>query len=94
MALTCPTDLSAVNLGFDQFIDCSTLNINYDVLGTATLSFSVISVEQQPTDTQQYTDLTFGGVRFTGFISAIEVKKIPGTLVYQHNYTITAVGCR
>ena len=59
MALVCPTDLSGVNLGFTEFIDCSSLTINYDILGQATLSFTVVSVKAQPDNPQQYTDLTF-----------------------------------
>ena len=66
MALVCPTDLTGVDIGFTEFIDCSSLSINYDQLGRATLSFTVVAAAAQPNDTNAYTDLTFGGVRFTG----------------------------
>ena len=94
MALVCPTDFSGVNVGFDEFIDCSTLSINYDILGQATISFTVVAANEQPIDPNVYTDLTFGGIQFTGYITNLEVRRIEGTIVYEHRYTISAVGCR
>ncbi len=94
MPLTCPSDLTGVSLGFTEFIDCSSLSINYDVLGTASLSFTVVASQAEPIDTQVYTDLTFGGVNFTGYITAIEIRRIPGTIVYEHRYSLSATGCR
>jgi len=94
MALTCPTDLSGVDLGFTEFLDCSTLNITYDIVGAATLSFVVVSRYANPIDPNVYTDLTYGGINFTGYINNLEVRKIPGTLVYEHAYSISGIGCR
>jgi len=94
MALTCPTDLSGVDLGFTEFIDCSTLSINYDILGFATLSFTVVASQKQPIDTNIYTDLTFGGINFVGYITGLEIRRIAGTIVYEHRYSVSATGCR
>lgn len=94
MALVCPADLSGVDIGFDEFIDCSTISINYDILGQATLSFVVVSANAQPNNPNIYTDLTFGGVRFTGHITSLTISRIDGTLVYEHRYTISGIGCR
>jgi len=94
MALTCPSDLSGLDLGFTEFIDCASLSINYDLNGSATVSFTVIATAAQPIDSQVYTDLTFGGVNFTGYITGLDVRRIDGTLVYEHKYTIAATGCR
>ena len=93
MALTCPADLSGVSLPFTEFLDCATLSINYDILGTASLSFTVISVNSEPTPTN-YTTLQFGGVTFTGYVSGLAIRRIAGTGVFEHAYNITAVGCR
>lgn len=93
MALTCPSDLTGVDLGFTEFIDCTTLSINYDILGVATLTFTVVAAAKEPIDTSVYTDLTFGGVNFTGFITGLEIRKITGTLVYEHRYTVSTTGC-
>lgn len=94
MVLTCPTDLSGVDLGFDEFVDCTTLSINYNELGQATLNFTVVASAKHPIDPNVYTTRIFGGVTFTGYITGLEIRKITGTLVYEHRYTITATGCR
>lgn len=94
MPLTCPTDFSNVQLSFTEFIDCSTISINYDQLGVATVGFTVIASNPGPIDTSVYTDLTFGGINFTGFITNLDIRKIPGTVVYEHKYTLTGKGCR
>ncbi len=93
MALTCPADLTGVNLGFTSFIDCASISINYDVLGTATVNFTVVSVSGQPTP-NEYTTLIFGGITFTGYITNLEVRRLPGTLIYEHRYTLLGQGCR
>jgi hypothetical protein len=93
MALTCPAQLGGVNLGFTEFIDCSTLNINYDKLGVATLSFTVVSINSQPTPAN-YLVQVYGGVTFTMIVNALEVSQIPGSLVYEHKYTTVGNGCR
>ena len=93
MALTCPSDLSAADLGFTEFIDCSTLSINYDMLGTATVSFTVVAAHKEPAAASVYTDLTFGHINFVGHITSLEIRRIPGTVVYEHRYTLSATGC-
>jgi hypothetical protein len=94
MALVCPSDLTGVDLGFDEFMDCSTLSINYDKLGVATISFTIVAAQAEPIDPQVYTTLIFGGVTFTGYITALEIKRISGTLVYEHRYTLSTTGCK
>jgi len=94
MALTCPSDLGDVDLGFDEFVDCSTVSINYDVMGQATVSFTVVASQSVPIDPNVYTTMIFGGVQFKGHITSLEIKRIEGTIVYEHRYTIAAVGCR
>lgn len=94
MALTCPADLSGVDFGFTEFIDCATVSINYDILGQATIAFSVVSRFSQPQDVNAYTSLTFGGINFTGYITKLDVKRLPGTIVFEHIYNLSGIGCR
>jgi hypothetical protein len=94
MALTCPSTLTGVSLGFTEFIDCSTISISYDIEGKATIGFTVVAAQAQPINPQAYTDLEFGGINFTGIITGLTVRKIPGTIVYEHQYSISGVGCR
>jgi hypothetical protein len=93
MALTCPVDSNSSNLGFTEFLDCATLSINYDKMGTATLSFAVVSVKAEPTPSN-YTSLVFGGVTFTTYVTSLEIRQIPGTLVYEHKYNMVGNGCK
>lgn len=93
MALTCPAQLGDVNLGFTEFLDCSTLSINLDLKGVATLSFTVVSIVEQPTPSN-YLVQTFGGVTWTATVTSLEVRQIPGSLVYEHKYSMVGNGCR
>ena len=93
MALTCPADLTGIDLGFTEFIDCSNININYDALGTATITFTVVSVSSTA-NPLLYTTSTFGGITFTGFITDLEVRRIPGSLIFEQRYTLLGSGCR
>lgn len=94
MALTCPTDFSGIDIGFTEFIECESLSINYDTLGNATLSFTVISANQAPEDVNRYNNLSFGGINFIGFVNSLEIKKLAGSIIYEHSYSISAIGCR
>lgn len=94
MALVCPSNLTGVDIGFTEFIDCVSLSINYDELGIATVGFTVVAALAEPIDTSIYTDLTFGGVRFTGYINNLSVRRIAGTVVYEHRYSLSGVGCK
>lgn len=94
MALTCPVDLTGVSYGWEAFIDCSTININYDNLGIATLSFTVVSKFREPASPDPYTELTYGGILFRTYTTGLSIRKIPGTLVYEHSYNRSGTGCR
>ena len=80
-----------------EFIDCPTINITYQPNGLATVSFTVVSTEQVPgvTPPRIYTDLTFGGVNFKGFITEVASAVIPASIptVYEHRLTLIATGC-
>lgn len=92
MPLTCPSHLQDVDLGFTRFIDCSSINVSYDLMGIATITFTVISVTPEPTS-PSYTSLSFGGVGFHGFVTSVEIGRMPGTLVYELRYTFVGIGC-
>ena len=94
MALVCASDISSVDLGFVEFIDCKTLSISYDILGVSTLGFTVVAAQAQPVDPSIYTNLTFGGINFTGVVTSLAIRRVAGTIVYEHQYSITGVGCR
>lgn len=80
-----------------EFIDCPTISISYQANGLATVSFTVVSTEDTPgiNPARDYTDLTFGGVNFKGFVTNLTTQIIPGSLppVFEHRFTETMTGC-
>lgn len=89
MALTCSTNV--VQYDDFEFIDCTTLSINYNIRGQANISFAVVSTRKELLN--DYTTLSFGGVTFNGYINDVTLQKIPGTLVYIFQLNIIAFGC-
>jgi hypothetical protein len=80
-----------------EFIDCPTINISYASNGLATVSFTVVSTTDTPgvTPFRDYTDLTFGGINFKGFVTSLTTQIIPGSIpsVFEHRFTETMTGC-
>ena len=105
MALVCNTQTA--QLSPFEFIDCSSISVNYDITGLATVSFTVVSTSRN-IDLNSYSSVTFGSnnetrkarnfsagrVLFKGYVNSYEVSLIPGTLVYEHKISLVAWGCR
>lgn len=89
MALTCSS--SVYQYDDFEFIDCSTINVNYNVTGEATITFTVVSTYTSLNG--DYTNMVFGGVRYTGYLTDVTISKIPGTLVNLYNISYRAFGC-
>jgi hypothetical protein len=90
MALVCSSRVARPSTGF-EFIDCGTISINYNIRGIASISFTVVSSDGQLSN--DYTDLTFGGVNFKGFIRDVNISPIPGTVVSLIRISYEAFGC-
>jgi hypothetical protein len=80
-----------------EFIDCPTISIAYQANGLATVSFTVVSTEQVPgvTPPRDYTELTFGGVDFKGYLTEVQSGVIPASIptVFEHRMTFITTGC-
>ena len=80
-----------------EFIDCPTISISYQANGLANVSFTVVSTEQIPgvTPPRNFTELTFGGVDFKGYLSEVQSSVIPASIptVFEHKMTLVATGC-
>jgi len=80
-----------------EFIDCPSISISYASNGLATVSFTVVSTEDVPgiNPVRDYTDLTFGGINFNGFITNLTTQIITGSIpvVFEHRFTETMTGC-
>lgn len=60
-----------------EFIDCSTISIQYDATGKASISFTV--VKNDDSTLSDYSSLFFGGVNFTGVIMSAVQRPILGS---------------
>jgi hypothetical protein len=80
-----------------EFIDCATISIQYQVNGLASVSFTVVSTEPVAgvTPPRDYTQQTFGGVDFKGFVTQVDSSIIPASVpaVFEHRFTLIMTGC-
>lgn len=80
-----------------EFIDCSTISIAYQQNGLAAVSFTVVSTEPVPgiNPPRDFTQFTFGGVDFKGFVTQVDSSIIPASIpvVYEHRFSLTMTGC-
>jgi len=80
-----------------EFIDCSTISIQYQQNGLATVSMTVVSTFQIPglNPPRDFTQLTFGGIDFKGFITQLSSSIIPASIpsVFEHRFTLISTGC-
>lgn len=60
-----------------EFIDCSTISIQYEATGKATVSFTVLRSDTEALK-NLYTRVTFGNVTFIGVLMNANKKVIPG----------------
>jgi hypothetical protein len=59
-----------------QFIDCTSLNISYDVMGIATVSYTVV---HNVFEFITYTTIEAGTRTFTGYVINASLNQIPNT---------------
>jgi len=60
--------------GTIQFIECTSLNISYDVFGVATVTYTV--VHNYP-GIVAFNSVTAGGRTFAGYVTNVSVSPIP-----------------
>ncbi len=58
------------------FIDCTSLNISYNIMGIATVTYTMV---HNDTEFHTQTTITAGGQTFTGYVSNASVSTIPNT---------------
>ena len=59
-----------------EFIDCTSLNISYNVMGIATVSYTVVHDSAQFVT---YNSILAGGQTFTGYVVNASVNQIMNT---------------
>jgi hypothetical protein len=68
------------------FIDCTSVNISYNVYGIATITYTVVS---DVAGIQHFGSDSFriGGRTFRGYISSASMNRIPNTTWYESHIT-------
>lgn len=69
-----------------NFIECTSLNFNYNVMGIVTVSYTIIQ-DSYDTDNVE-SSISAGGQTFSGYITDISVSPIPRTAWYQVHVTL------
>lgn len=62
-----------------EFIDCSSVNVQYDATGKASVSFTVIKNSSDSIDVQSYKSVCFGFVQFEGVLMSVVQKPVIGS---------------
>jgi len=75
-----------------EFIDCASLNISYDVLGLATVSFTVVS--NDGTMQEDYSTITIGDATYTGYITAVSARPILFTSWWEFSISLVMTSRR
>ncbi len=71
-----------------EFIECTSVNISYDILGLATVSYTLVSDHPNPTI---YTSIDAGDQTFSGYVTNITMNIIPKTNWYETQVTLITV---
>ena len=74
-----------------EFVDCSTISIQYQSNGLAQVSFTVSA--DSATLQNDYTSVIFGGVTFKGYFTEYKPQQVEGTFGYEHQFSMIAIGC-
>ena len=70
-----------------RFIECTSLSISYDILGIATITYTVVT-DTPGFEGQLYNQIIAGGQTFTGYITNATMTPIPKTNWYEINATL------
>ena len=67
------------------FIDCTSLSISYDIMGIATISYTIVS---NTDGVKYYTTIDAGNRTYTGYVANARLRQIPETAWYESNVTL------
>lgn len=63
-----------------QFIECTSLSITYDIMGIATVNYVVVfQTDGADPEFLYYNPVTFGNRTFDGYVSNMDLTQIPET---------------
>ena len=70
-----------------RFIECTSLSISYDILGIATVTYTVVTDTPGLND-QLYNQIIAGGQTFTGYITNANINPMPNTEWFEIHATL------
>ena len=70
-----------------DFIECTSLNLSYDVMGLVTVSYTVVS---DVAEFKTYNNVNAGGQTFSGYVVNASLNRIPYTEWYETHVTLIA----
>ena len=62
-----------------EFIDCTSLSISYDVMGIATVNFTVVKNSSEWPSAEIMNNIEAGGRTFAGYVTNASITQIPFT---------------
>jgi len=68
-----------------DFIDCTSLSISYDVMGRATVTYTVT---HDAPEFIVYKTITAGGQTYSGYVTNASMNSIPNTSWYETHATL------
>jgi len=72
---------------FEAFVECASLSIQYNIMGIATVNYTIIS----PTvDVPLSHTFKAGGILFEGYITSVAYNKLENTNAYSIAVSLTA----
>lgn len=74
-----------------EFIDCTSLSISYDIMGIATVNFTVVS-DSPGFPSMSMNTLSVGGRIYEGYVTSASLAQIPNTTGwYETRVTLTSI---
>lgn len=71
-----------------EFIECTSLNISYDILGVATVTYTIVSDESGLKAYNELIDV--GGQTFRGYVTNATLNRIQNTNWWESHVTLVA----
>lgn len=71
-----------------NFVDCTSLNINYNIMGIVTISYTIVQDTYDVNNIEN--SISAGGQTFSGYVSDVSVGPIPRTNWYEVHITLIA----
>jgi len=68
-----------------EFIECTSVKISYDVMGRATVSYTIVA---DSSGMKAYPNVSFGNKTYDGYVVSVTTNQIPKTSWYESYVTI------